>query len=75
MSGIYLGKFSDFSGVKNIIYNDIDKQNCYVYNCIQMPLNFLNEIHNSFSKSKSLFQKIFQVFWNFYFNVKIKSIT
>lgn len=50
MSGIYLGKFSDFSGVKNIIYNDIDKQNCNVFNCIQMPLNFLNEIHNSFQE-------------------------
>jgi len=47
MFGIYLGDFSDFSKVKNIVYNDIDLQNCNVMSCAQVPLAFLTEIHNS----------------------------
>lgn len=47
MFGIYLGNFSDFSEVKKVIYNDIDKQNCNVFNCCKVPILFIDEIHKS----------------------------
>lgn len=50
MFGIYTGDFSDFSKVKNIVYNDIDTQNCNVFRCSQIPSRFLEEIHNSFQE-------------------------
>ena len=50
MFGIYLGEFSDFSIVKNIIYNDIEKQNCNLIRCSQIPINLLLEISISFRK-------------------------
>ena len=57
MFGIYLGKFSDFSQVPNIVYNDIDKQNCNVFNCAQYPIIFIDEIHKSFQKSGLFYTK------------------
>ena len=50
MYGIYLGNFSNFSSVKNIIYNDIDKQNCNIFNCAQFPMLFIDEIHKAFQE-------------------------
>jgi site-specific DNA-adenine methylase len=55
MFGIYFGNFSDFSTVKNIVYNDIDTQNCNVISCAQYPLAFLNEIHKEFKTQNGIF--------------------
>lgn len=57
MYGIYLGNFSDFSSVKNIIYNDIDKQNCNVFNCAQFPMLFIDEIHKAFQEGGLFYTK------------------
>jgi site-specific DNA-adenine methylase len=50
MFGIYLSKNTDFSKVKNIIYNDIDSQNGNVFHCAQMPAVFLNKINYAFKE-------------------------
>lgn len=55
MFGIYFGSFSDFSTVKNIVYNDIDTQNCNAISCAQTPLVFLYEIHKEFKLPNGIF--------------------
>ena len=55
MFGIYFGEFSDFSTVDNIIYNDVEIQNCNVMSCAQMPGPFFHKIHNSMMVSGGVF--------------------
>ncbi|MCB0538910.1 MAG: DNA adenine methylase, partial [Bacteroidetes bacterium] len=50
MYGIYLSPHTDFSGIENLIYNDIDPQNGNVFHCAQMPIVFLEKINYAFKE-------------------------
>jgi len=55
MFKVYLCKKNDFSGVKNIIYNDKYAQNGNIFLCAKKPYFFLKAINEAFLDKEAIF--------------------